>query len=95
MNVAVLGAGFFIGVVLLCNHVILLWLWVTVRLFETIDVHSGYYVPWLNVFHLIPFYAGLFGSLCPYLCLSVCLSLFFCLTLPPFFSFSLSVSLSV
>ncbi|XP_076455742.1 methylsterol monooxygenase 1-like [Babylonia areolata] len=54
----ILGAGFFIGVLLLCNHVVFLWVWVTVRLFETIDVHSGYYVPWLNAFHLFPFYAG-------------------------------------
>lgn len=56
--VAVLGLGFFIGILLLANHVILLWAWVTVRLLETIDVHSGYDVPYLNVFHLFPFYGG-------------------------------------
>jgi len=54
----ILGAGFFIGILLMCNHMVLLWAWVTVRLFETIDVHSGYDIPYLNVFHLIPFYGG-------------------------------------
>ncbi|KAK7092451.1 methylsterol monooxygenase 1-like [Littorina saxatilis] len=58
LETLILGAGFFIGIMMFCNHFILLWAWVTVRLFETIDVHSGYYVPWLNMFHLIPFYAG-------------------------------------
>lgn len=51
------GNWIFIGIMLLCDHVILLWAWVTVRLIETIDVHSGYDIP-LNPLHLIPFYAG-------------------------------------
>lgn len=54
----VLGMGFFIGLIAFCNHMVLLWAWVTVRLLETIDVHSGYDVPYLNVLHLIPGYAG-------------------------------------
>jgi len=54
----VLGMGFFIGILLTTNHVILLWSWVTFRLLETIDVHSGYDVPYLNPLHLIPGYAG-------------------------------------
>ena len=29
-----------------------------VRLLETIDVHSGYDIPYINVMHLIPGYAG-------------------------------------
>ncbi|KAM4050502.1 methylsterol monooxygenase 1 [Anomaloglossus baeobatrachus] len=53
----ILGAGFFIGIMVFCNHVILLWAWVIVRLMETIDVHSGYDIP-LNPLHLVPFYAG-------------------------------------
>ncbi|XP_051757834.1 methylsterol monooxygenase 1 [Ctenopharyngodon idella] len=53
----ILGAGFFIGIMVFCNHMILLWAWVTFRLLETIDVHSGYDIP-LNPLHLIPFYAG-------------------------------------
>lgn len=53
----ILGTGFFIGIMIFCNHVILLWAWVTVRLLETTDVHSGYDIPW-NPFHLVPFYCG-------------------------------------
>jgi methylsterol monooxygenase len=54
----ILGTGFFIGVLLMCNHMVMLWVWVTVRLMETIDVHSGYDIPYINPFHLIPFYGG-------------------------------------
>ena len=54
----VLGTGFFIGVALLCNHLVLIWLWMVVRLLETIEVHSGYDFPYLNPLHLIPGYAG-------------------------------------
>ncbi|XP_006896718.1 PREDICTED: methylsterol monooxygenase 1 [Elephantulus edwardii] len=53
----ILGTGFFIGIMLFCDHVVLLWAWVTCRLIETIDVHSGYDIP-LNPLKLIPFYAG-------------------------------------
>lgn len=57
LETLILGTGFFIGIVLLCDHVILLWAWVTVRLLETIDVHSGYDIP-LNPLNYIPFYTG-------------------------------------
>lgn len=57
-----LGTGFFLGILVFCNHVILLWVWVALRLMETIDVHSGYDVP-LNLLHLIPFYGGAFGPI--------------------------------
>ena len=56
--VAVLGMGFFWGILLFSNHVVMLWAWVAVRLLETIDVHSGYDIPYINVFHLIPGYGG-------------------------------------
>ena len=59
----VLGVGFFIGILLLCTHVILMWVWMTVRLLETIEVHSGYDFPYLNPLHLIPGYAGSFIKL--------------------------------
>uniref|UniRef100_A0AAZ3PZN2 Fatty acid hydroxylase domain-containing protein n=1 Tax=Oncorhynchus tshawytscha TaxID=74940 RepID=A0AAZ3PZN2_ONCTS len=35
----ILGSGFFIGIMVFCNHVTLLWAWVAFRLLETIDVH--------------------------------------------------------
>ncbi len=54
----VLGTGFFLGLLPLCNHMYFLWVWTTVRLLETIEVHSGYDVPYINPLHLLPFYAG-------------------------------------
>jgi len=58
LETLILGAGFFIGIATFCTHFVLLWAWVTVRLFETIDVHTGYDIPYMNPFHLIPFYGG-------------------------------------
>ena len=58
---AVLGAGFFIGVVVTCNHIVLLWVWMVARLLETIEVHSGYDIPYINPYYLIPGYAGVFN----------------------------------
>ena len=78
---AVLGAGFFIGLTLCANHMFFLWAWVTIRLLETIDVHTGYDLPWINPLNLLPFYAG---QWCPHspLCLfSVCAQTGLCLCL--------------
>ncbi|KJE96882.1 C-4 methylsterol oxidase [Capsaspora owczarzaki ATCC 30864] len=52
----ILGVGFFLGVLIFCNHLILNWAWVTLRLIETIEVHSGYDI-WTPL-HLLPFYGG-------------------------------------
>eukprot|EP00126_Sphaerothecum_destruens_P004057 Sdes_comp17949_c0_seq1m7208 len=57
VETVVLGAGFFIGILVFAEHIVFLWLWVIVRLIETCDVHSGYHFP-LNPLHLIPFYGG-------------------------------------
>ena len=54
----VLGLGFFIGLLLMMNHFVLLWAWVFFRLAETIDVHTGYDVPFLNPMNFLPFYCG-------------------------------------
>ena len=54
---AVLGAGFFIGILFFANHVVVMWAWMFCRLLETIDVHSGYEFPF-NPLHLLPGYAG-------------------------------------
>ena len=50
--------GFLIGLLSFCNHLLLIWLWMIVRLLESIDVHSGYDFPYINPLHLIPGYAG-------------------------------------
>ncbi|KAG8135061.1 putative C-4 methylsterol oxidase-like protein [Naja naja] len=57
LETIILGTGFFIGIIVFCNHVILLYAWLVCRLIETIDVHSGYDIP-LNPLHFLPFYAG-------------------------------------
>lgn len=54
----VLGMGFMIGILCFCNHLILIWAWMAMRLLETIDVHSGYDFPYLNPLNLIPGYGG-------------------------------------
>lgn len=56
LETMILGIGFFIGVLIFCNHLILNWAWVTLRLIETIEVHSGYDI-WTPL-HLLPFYGG-------------------------------------
>jgi len=53
-----LGTGFFIGMHLTINHFVFLWVWGTMRILETVDVHSGYDIPWINPLHLIPGYGG-------------------------------------
>lgn len=58
IETVVLGFGFFIGILLFANHLVFLWTWVTIRLMETIEVHSGYDIPYINPMHLIPGYAG-------------------------------------
>lgn len=58
IETVVLGAGFFLGILLLCNHLIVMWLWMMVRVLETVEVHSGYEIPYLSPLHLIPGYAG-------------------------------------
>ena len=60
--ITVLGLGTFWGIFFLTNHIILLWAWLLIRLLETIDVHSGYDIPY-NPLHLIPGYAGIFNNL--------------------------------
>ena len=51
-----------IGIVLLCDHLALIWLWMAVRLLETIEVHSGYDFPYINPLNLLPGYAGMFTT---------------------------------
>ncbi|XP_070549613.1 methylsterol monooxygenase 1-like [Ptychodera flava] len=57
IETVVLGFGFFIGLFLCINHFAFLWAWLLFRLLETVDVHTGYDLPY-NPLHLLPFYAG-------------------------------------
>ena len=38
-------------------HIITVFFWLIVRLFQTVDAHSGYDFPW-NLRHFLPFWAG-------------------------------------
>ncbi len=49
------------GVVLLCDHLVLMWAWAVVKLLQSVDHHSGYEHPALvliNPMRLLPYYAG-------------------------------------
>ncbi|KAF0693563.1 Aste57867_15428 [Aphanomyces stellatus] len=52
-----LGVGTFLGPFLLTRHLLTLWVWLAVRLVETIDDHSGYELPWAWS-NFVPFWAG-------------------------------------
>uniref|UniRef100_A0A8C7DRC5 Fatty acid hydroxylase domain-containing protein n=1 Tax=Naja naja TaxID=35670 RepID=A0A8C7DRC5_NAJNA len=57
LETVIVGTGFFIGIVVFCNHAILLYAWMVCRLIVAIDIHSGYDIP-LNPLHFLPFYVG-------------------------------------
>ena len=58
----VLGAGTVMVPIVWCLvtgnlHVVTMYLWITARLFQAIDAHSGYEFPW-SLHHILPFWAG-------------------------------------
>jgi methylsterol monooxygenase len=61
-EVAILGFGTVVGPFLWCYfmrdlHMVTMYLWITLRLFQAIDAHSGYDFPW-SLQHIIPFWSG-------------------------------------
>jgi methylsterol monooxygenase len=54
----ILGMGFFIPVVMFCDHLVFFWFWLALRTGQACDSHSGYNV-W-NPMWLLPFYGGSF-----------------------------------
>lgn len=61
-EVAILGTGTIAGPLLYCFfthnvHIVTVYIWITLRLFQTIDAHSGYVFPW-SLQHFIPFWSG-------------------------------------
>lgn len=54
-----LGMGTAIGPILFASdlHLITLWTFLVLRLFQVIDAHSGYDFPW-SLHHWLPFWAG-------------------------------------
>jgi methylsterol monooxygenase len=53
----VLGFGFFIPMLLLCDHMLFMFLWFLVRQVQTHEAHIGYTFPY-NPLYVIPFYGG-------------------------------------
>jgi methylsterol monooxygenase len=62
IEVMVLGFGTVSVPIVYCAltkdlHVLTMYLWITLRLFQAIDAHSGYDFPW-SLHHFLPFWAG-------------------------------------
>jgi methylsterol monooxygenase len=38
-------------------HILTMYIWIVLRLFQAIDAHSGYEFPW-SLHHFLPFWAG-------------------------------------
>jgi len=61
-EVLILGTGTIGGPLLYCYltgnlHIITVYVWVTLKLFQAVDAHSGYDFPW-SLQHIIPFWSG-------------------------------------
>ncbi|KAJ8902191.1 hypothetical protein NDN08_006599 [Rhodosorus marinus] len=57
IEVIILGIPTFTGPVILSPHLFTLWLWLMLRTYEAIDIHSGYDLPW-SANKYFKFYAG-------------------------------------
>jgi len=53
----VLGIGFFIPILTICDHMLFMFVWFLVRQVQTHEAHIGYSFP-LNPLYAIPFYGG-------------------------------------
>jgi len=53
----ILGFGTFIGPFLFRPHLIELWVWLFVRLWQEVDAHCGYDFPW-SLHNILPFWGG-------------------------------------
>ncbi|KAG8215747.1 hypothetical protein J3R82DRAFT_7645 [Butyriboletus roseoflavus] len=61
-EVFILGTGTIAGPILYCSltrnlHIFTVYVWITLRLFQAIDAHSGYDFPW-SLQHIVPFWSG-------------------------------------
>lgn len=62
LEIMILGQGTMGGPFLYCMfrndlHIFTVYLWITLRLWQAVDAHSGYDFPW-SLRHFIPFWAG-------------------------------------
>jgi len=56
-EVFLLGFGTFLGPIIFHPHLVTLWFWLLVRIWQEIDCHCGYDFPWSGN-HWIPFFGG-------------------------------------
>ncbi|THH14493.1 hypothetical protein EW146_g5836 [Bondarzewia mesenterica] len=61
-EVMILGTGTIAGPLLYCFftrdlHIATVYIWITLRLFQAVDSHSGYDFPW-SLQHIVPFWSG-------------------------------------
>jgi len=61
-EVMILGTGTIAGPLLYCYfarnlHIFTMYVWITLRLFQAVDAHSGYDFPW-SLQHILPFWSG-------------------------------------
>ncbi|KAH8105301.1 C4-methyl sterol oxidase [Cristinia sonorae] len=61
-EVFILGTGTLAGPFLYCAfrgdlHIFAMYVWITLRLFQAVDAHSGYDFPW-SLQHILPFWSG-------------------------------------
>jgi len=52
-----LGFATVVGPALTGPHLLTLWLWVVLRVLETVEAHSGYHFPW-SPSNFLPLYGG-------------------------------------
>ncbi|TDL20421.1 C4-methyl sterol oxidase [Rickenella mellea] len=62
LEVLILGTGTIGGPLLYCYftrdlHILTVYIWVTLRLFQAVDAHSGYDFPW-SLRNILPFWSG-------------------------------------
>jgi len=62
IEVMLLGLGTVGSPILWCAitgelHILTMYVWIVLRLFQAIDAHSGYEFPW-SLHHFVPFWAG-------------------------------------
>lgn len=62
IEVMILGLGSVFPPILWCAitkdlHILTMYIWIVLRLFQAIDAHSGYEFPW-SLHHFLPFWAG-------------------------------------
>jgi len=57
IETVILGIGTLLGPLFFAKHMVTLWAWLAVRLWETVEDHSGYDLPF-NPTNFIPFWGG-------------------------------------